>query len=137
MTTMPDLNLPHGVIGMQLEQPDTSRPVVIRDGNENSPENLAAARMQFPEADRDDFTKVGKRKWKDEASGTVYREFSGACLLSLGSATVGVVGFFQDGGRLVFLQRLDMPEGVSIGMTGPLRSGVVEPDGRIRWQGAA
>jgi hypothetical protein len=66
----------------------------------------------------------------------VYGEFPGACLLSLGSATVGVVGFFQDGDRLVFLQRLGVPQGVSIGMTGPLRSGVVV-DGVIKWEGEA
>jgi hypothetical protein len=65
----------------------------------------------------------------------MYREFSGAALLSLGAATTGVVAFFVNGARLVFLERLDLPQGVSVNLTGPLRSGVVV-DGAIRWEGS-
>jgi hypothetical protein len=125
-----------GVIGMELKS-DAPAVTTIRDGNENSPENLAQARLQFPEMPRKDFEPLGRRRWRDRGSGIEYRVFPGACLLSLGAATQGVIGFFQDGDRLIFLQRLDMPMAVSVGMTGPLRTGRVEADGRITWDGAA
>lgn len=133
---MSSRSLPRGVIGMQLEQPDISRPVTIREGNEATAENLAAARMQFHEAAPEDFEQVGKRRWKDRATGTVYGEARGAVLLSIGDATRNIVAFFALGDRLVFLDRLDVEKGLNVQMTGPIRSGTVV-DGVIRWAGDA
>jgi hypothetical protein len=133
---MNDPGLPHGVIGRELVS-DAPTTTTIRTGNENTPENLAAARLQFVEANAADFVSSGKRRWKDEGSGVEYREFAGACLLSIGEATRNVVCFFQGGdGRLHFLERTDTPQGITVGLTSPLRSGVVEPDGRIVWEGS-
>jgi hypothetical protein len=127
--------LPHGVIGMELK-PDAPDVSTIIDGSEATPTNLAQARMQFPEAPRESFELVGKRRWKDKATGTVYAEARGAVLLSIGDATRNIVAFFQLGDRLVFLDRLDVEKGLSVQMSGPIRSGKVV-DGVIRWEGAA
>jgi hypothetical protein len=126
-----DLGLPHGVIGMEITS-DAPTSTTIRDGNEATPSNLAQARMQWPEARRGDFQRVGKRRWRDCGSGTEYAQFSGAALLSIGEATRHVVAFFIDGARLVFVERLDVEPGVSVNLTTPLRSGEVV-DGQIRW----
>ena len=100
-----------GVIGMQIEA-DTTREGVIDDGNVAWPDRIFEARRQWPEARLEDFEKVGKRLWRDKASGVEYRQAHGAPLLDIGTdATRFISCFIIVGGSLVFLERSDIPQG--------------------------
>ena len=61
-----------GVIGMELTA-DAPTVTTIRTGNESTPENLAAARLQFPEARRVDFAAeavAADESWSQSSSST-------------------------------------------------------------------
>ena len=95
--------------------PDTSRSGVVDDGNLAWPERVAEAARQWPQARPEDFDKVGKRLWRDKATGIEYREQHGAPLLSIGIDAVRFISvFFVLEGRLTFLARADVPEGVFV-----------------------
>jgi hypothetical protein len=119
-----------GVRGEELTQ-DDSRSGFVDDGNIAWPERIVEARRQWPELPAADFEKEGRR-WVDKASGVQYRAASGAPLLSVGSDAVrNIIGFLQAGGKLVFLERIDVPDVTTI-YHGPIRGGVVE-NGVVRW----
>jgi hypothetical protein len=120
-----------GVIGMELKQ-DTSRDGFVDDGNIAWPERIVEARRQWTQARSEDFERVGRRRWRDRATGVEHRAADGAPLLSIGTDAVRDIAcfFVTPEGRLVFLER-DVPEGTVI-HHGPVREGEVV-DGRIRW----
>jgi hypothetical protein len=94
---------------------DTSREGVVDDGNVAWEERVFQARQQRTQASRDDFEKVGKRRWRDRATGVEYRHAHGAPLQSIGTdATRNISCFFIEGGKLVFLRRADIPEGILV-----------------------
>jgi len=99
-----------GVWGTELRAND-SRAGVVDDGNVAWPERIVEARRQWPQARVEDFDKVGKRAWRDKATGIEYRQEDGCSLLAVGTdSTRGITCFLVEGGRLVFLRRVDVPE---------------------------
>jgi hypothetical protein len=103
-----------GVIGYEVTA-DTSREGYVDDGNIAWPERIAQARVQWPQADVADFERIGRRRWRDRASGMEYREEPGAPLLSIGTdATRNISLFFICDGKLTFLSRADLPEGIVV-----------------------
>jgi hypothetical protein len=124
-----------GVIGMEIKA-DNSRDGVVDDGNVSWPERVTQARRQWTQASPEDFEKIGKRVWRDRASGIQYRQASGAPLLDIGTDAVRFISvFFVLDGKLVFLERADIPTGTVV-HHGPVRGGVVV-DGQVRWEGSA
>jgi hypothetical protein len=103
-----------GVIGMELKQ-DNTRAGFVDDGCLAWPERIVEARRQWPQANPEDFEKVGKYRWRDKATGTEFRQASGAPLLSVGSDAVrDIVCFFvTEPGRLIFLER-DIAPGLTV-----------------------
>jgi len=74
------------------------------DGNWVTDERLAAARDAWTEARAEDFEHIGKRAWRDKASGKQYRQIRGTPFPGMGSSGGDVVDlFFTDRGRFVFL----------------------------------
>ena len=124
-----------GVIGMQI-QADTSREGVVDDGNVAWPERVFEARKQWTEASRDDFEKAGKRLYRDKATGVEYRQAHGAPLVSIGTdSTRFISAFFIEGGRIIFLERNDVPQGTFVHHGEFYGAEVI--DGRIIKKGAA
>ena len=72
-----DLSNPPGVIGQELVL-DNPRQGHIDDGNIAFAERLVEARRQWPQARPEDFDKIGKRSWRDKATGIEYREVGDA-----------------------------------------------------------
>lgn len=106
-----DIEIYGAAFGQRLEA-DTSRDGYVDDGNIAWEERVVEARRQWPEARPEDFEKVGKRGWRDKATGLEFRQASGAPLLTVGSdANRGITCFFVEGGKLIFLCRADVPEG--------------------------
>ena len=103
----------YGAAWGQQIQADTSRAGVVDDGNVAWPERIAQAANQWPQADVADFERVGRRRWRDRATGIEYRAEPGAPLLSgVGTdATRNICLFFVCDGKLTFLSRADFPEG--------------------------
>ena len=100
-----------GAFGQELKT-DNSRVGVVDDGNVAWDERIIEARRQWPEAPSADFEKVDRRRWRDRASGTLYRQADGAPMLAVGTEAVrDVVAFFVRDGRLTFLEPDDRPEG--------------------------
>jgi hypothetical protein len=100
-----------GVIGMEIKA-DDSRTGHIDDGSIAWPERVVEAARQWPQAPSEGFEQIGRRRWRDRASGAEYREESGAPLLSIGTDAVRDISlFFVAGGKLIFLARADVPEG--------------------------
>jgi hypothetical protein len=103
-----------GVFGTQI-RPDNSRAGVVDDGSVAWEERIFEARRQWPEATPDDFEKVGKRLWRDRATGIEYRQAHGAPLQAIGTdATRFVSCFLVLDGKLIFLRRNDVPEGTFV-----------------------
>lgn len=95
--------------------PDGSRAGVVDDGNVAWPERVAEAARQWPQAQPEDFDKVGKRLWRDKATGVEYREQHGAPLLGIGTEAVRFISvFFVLDGRLTFLARADIHQGTFV-----------------------
>ena len=93
---------------MEIRQ-DTTRNGVIDDGNVAWPERIFEARRQWTQARPEDFDKVGKRLWRDKATGIEYRQEHGAPLLAIGTDAVRFISaFFVLDGKLVFLARADV-----------------------------
>lgn len=64
---------------------------------------------QWPQARREDFEKIGKRLYRDRATGIEYMAVLGAVLLGIGTETTrNISAFFVDDGRLTFLRRADI-----------------------------
>jgi hypothetical protein len=100
--------------GAKLEA-DRSREGFVDDGLIAWPERIVDARRQWLEAQPDDFEQVGKRLYRDKASGIEYRHVSGSPLLTIGApGSEGVSVFFVHGGKLVFLRWADLPIGTSV-----------------------
>ena len=78
---------PSGSWGMELKA-DTTRDGFIDDGNIAWPERIVEARRQWTQARAEEFEKVGRRRWRDRASGVEYREEDGSPLLSIGTDAV-------------------------------------------------
>jgi len=58
---------------------------------------------------------MGRRRWRDRASGAVYRQADGCPLLSVGTDAVrDVTVFFVSDGKLVFLEPADRPPGTFV-----------------------
>jgi hypothetical protein len=94
---------------------DTTREGIVDDGLIAWPERVVEAGRQWPQARAEDFERVGKRRWRDRASGTEYRHVDGTPLLSIGTTSSSDVSlFFVDGGRLIFLRRADLAEGTVV-----------------------
>jgi hypothetical protein len=126
--------IPAGAFGRELKT-DDSRIGYLDDGNLAWPERVAAARMQWPEADPGDFERAGRRRWVDKASGVTYIEPGGAPLLSSPDANRAIVAFLvADDGKMHFLARTDVDVAVTLTVSGPVRGGVVEGNS-IRWEG--
>jgi hypothetical protein len=126
------LRFPLGVRGEQIK-PDESRIGLVDDGNLAWDERCIEARRQWPQADPQDFEQIGRRRWRDRASGITYRSARGAPLLDMfGDANRNIVTWFVSGGRITFLELDVMPEERVI-YHGPVRGGVVE-DGRVVWK---
>jgi hypothetical protein len=120
-----------GVIGQEVKT-DDSRIGFVDDGNLAWPERITEARRQWPQASLADFEFLGKRLWRDRATGIEYREARGAPLLSIGTdANRLITTFFISQGRLVFMERTDVPAATVI-HHGPVRGGQVI-DGRLVW----
>ena len=103
-----------GAWGMELKQ-ENKRDGVVDDGSIAWPERVEQAAVQWPQAAAEDFELVGRRRWRDRASGVLYRQASGCPLLAIGTdATRDVIAFFVTGGRLVFLEPADRPEGTCV-----------------------
>ena len=103
-----------GVIGTELKA-DTTREGVIDDGNVAWPERVFEARRQWTQARPEDFVQVGKRLWRDKATGIEFRQAHGAPLLSIGSDAVrNISAFFILDGRLIFLERADLQDGLFV-----------------------
>ena len=67
---------------------DDRRVGVIDDGNVAWEERVVEAPRQWPQGSPADFELVGKRRWRDRASGIEYRQAHGAPLLSIGTDAV-------------------------------------------------
>ncbi len=103
-----------GAWGQEIKADDT-RQGVIDDGNVAWEERVVEARRQWPQGSASDFERVGKRRWRDMASGIVYRQAHGAPLLSVGTdANRFISVFFVESGKLVFLERADIDPGVFV-----------------------
>ena len=91
---------------------DDSRVGVIDDGNVAFSERVVEACRQWTEAPAEDFERVGKRLFRDRATGVECRQPAGCPLLAVGTEAVrDVVAFFVRDGKLVFLEPVDRPEG--------------------------
>jgi hypothetical protein len=99
-----------GVRGEELKT-DDSRAGHIDDGNIAYEPRVTEAARQWPRGRLEDFEPLGRRRWRDRGSGTVYHQVHGAPLLSVGTdATRNISLFLVVDGRLVFLERTDVPE---------------------------
>ncbi len=88
---------------------------MVDDGNVAWPERLAEARKQWAQGRLADFEPLGRRRWRDKASGVEYRQVHGAPLLSIGTdATRNISLFLVADGKLVFLARADAIEGTYV-----------------------
>jgi len=96
-----------GVRGEQVYAA-SDRHGVVDDGNTAWPERVAEASRSWPQARPEDFERVGKRGYKDRATGVEYLAVRGAPLLSVATEeTRGITAFMVEGQRLVFLRRPD------------------------------
>jgi hypothetical protein len=104
-----------GAWGAELTA-DNSRDGFVDDGNIAWPERVTQASRQWPQVPAEDFERVGRRRWRDKASGLLYRQSDGAPLHSIGTdATRFISAFFVSlDGRIVFLERADIPEGTVV-----------------------
>ena len=94
---------------------DSSRRGVVDDGKIAWPERVYEARRQWAEVPAEDFERVGRRRWRDRGSGLDYREAGGGPLLGIGTDSVRFISaFFVAEGKLVFLERADIPEGTFV-----------------------
>ena len=99
-----------GVRGEQVSA-DTGRHVVVDDGNVAWPERVAQARRSWPEARAEDFEKIGRRRYRDRATGTEYVAARGAVMLNVGGeANRGISCFFIESGQLRFMRRPEFEE---------------------------
>jgi hypothetical protein len=105
---------PPGAFGMEVKA-DTSRDGFVDDGLIAFDERVVEARRQWIEADGEDFERVGRRRWRDRATGRLYRQADGCPLLAVGMPAVrDVVAFFIRDGKMVFLEPADRPEGTFV-----------------------
>ena len=103
-----------GAWGMELRA-NTTRDGFVDDGNIAWPERIVEARRQWPEAPVEDFEKVGKRLWRDRASGVEYKEEGGAPMCAVGTDSTRFVScFLVVGGRLIFLARSHVEQGTFV-----------------------
>jgi len=73
------------------------------------------ARRQWLEAQPGDFEQVGKRLYRDKATGITYAHVRGAATLTIGApGSEAVSVFFVQAGKIVFLRRADLPTGTSV-----------------------
>ena len=102
--------LPPDPYGRQITA-DTTRSGVVDDGNTAWPERVAEARRSWPQANPADFEKVGKRGYRDRATGVEYVAVRGAVMLNVGGEqNRGINCFLVEGGKLVFLRRPEFEE---------------------------
>jgi hypothetical protein len=122
-----------GVWGQEVTA-DNTREGVVDDGLTAYEERVVEARRQWPEAQAADFEQIGKRRWRDRASGTEYRHVDGTPLLSIGvTSSVDVSVFFVADGRLIFLRRADLPEGSTVSHGSVIAQEIVgDWGGRVR-----
>ena len=101
-----------GRLGQELAV-DDSRAGHIDDWLLAWPERVVEAERQWTRANPADFQKTGKRTYVDRATGVAFKQVHGTPLLSIGTpANDGISCFLVDGGRLVFLRRADLPQGI-------------------------
>jgi len=76
---------------------------------------VTSARRQWTEVPAEDFERVGRRRWRDRASGVEYRQAGGCPLLGVGTDSVRNIScFLVADDKLVFLARADIPEGTYV-----------------------
>lgn len=100
-----------GAWGREVKADDdgSGRLATVDDGNTATPQRIQQAARQWPQARPEDFEQVGKRLYRDKASGVEYASVGGAVLLGIGSEAVrNISTFFVSGGRLTFLRRADI-----------------------------
>jgi hypothetical protein len=103
------------VHGGQLET-DSGRHGTIDDGSNATEPRLELARRTWPEGKVEDFEKVGRRTYRDKASGALYESLRGAPMLCVGQEeTRGVSCWFVSGGRITVLR----PAGLGEPLVGP------------------
>ena len=110
-----------GIARGEQIKPDGDRHGVVDDGNVAWPERVAEARRSWPQADPSDFERLGKRTYRDKATGLELVAVRGAPLLAIGQEqTRGATCFFVEAGRIVVLRRPDFEEPL-LGATGTVR----------------
>ena len=73
-----------GIARGEQIKPDGDRHGVVDDGNVAWPERVAEARRSWPQADPSDFERLGKRTYRDKATGLELVAVRGAPLLAIG-----------------------------------------------------
>ena len=95
----------------------------IDTGDNAWPERVALARKCWPQADRRDFERTGKRHYTDKATGVEYVAVRGCVMLDPSAEQYrGITAFLIEDGRIVCLRR---PE---------FEAPLLGPEGRIRAQ---
>lgn len=103
----------------------TNRHGTVDDGCIAWPERIIEARRSWPQANPDDFEKVGRRTYVDKATGVEYVAVRGAVMLMVGGEqTRGINCFLIEDTRLVFLRRPEFEEPL-LGPMGRVHSQVV------------
>jgi hypothetical protein len=123
-----------GAYGVEIAPPD-ERPSVVDDGLFATAERIQHARRFWPQGRAEDFERVGKRRYRNRATGVVYRHEDGCPLLNIGfggTAQEDLDLFLVSGGRLIFLQNEAIPQGRSV-VHGAVRGGEVV-NGQIQWR---
>jgi hypothetical protein len=83
-----------GSWGAQLEAEDTSRAGVVDDGLVAWPERIVEAERQWFHARAEDFEQIGRRRFRDRATGIEFVQPHGSPLLSIGAPASDGVSVF-------------------------------------------
>jgi hypothetical protein len=125
-----DVSYYGGVIGRELTV-DTPRASYIDDGLIAFDERVQTARQHWPQGKSSDFEQLDRRRYRDVATGRVYRHERG-CGPLLNPTIEALDCWFVKDGKLVLLVRDERSETTATVVHGPIRGGVVE-DGQVRW----
>jgi hypothetical protein len=122
-----------GVVGRELTV-DTPRAGYIDDGLIAFPERVATARRYWPETTSADFEKLDRRRYRDRASGHIFRRERG-CGPLLSPTTEVVDAWFIESGSIVLLVRDDRRETTATVVHGHF-GGYKVVDGRLIPEGS-
>ena len=122
---------PPGTWGREIKIED-DRAGIVDDGLIAFEERIVQARRQWPEGRAEDFEPAGKRRFRDRATGSVFRLIDGCPLLGPPEIEAVDVWFVADGRLWFLIAEHRVSEDARHIVHGRVRGGEVV-NGRVHW----